>query len=161
MLTSHQMRKRIEEDNLIEGYVDLDKQVTPQGFDFTVEDIQTFDEAGRIDFDNSERRIPESSAVEKKEGEWHLDQGVYKIVPNEKVNIPEDMFALAFLRSSMLRMGCEIVNGVWDAGFSGKGVFTLEVMNPHGVVIEQDARVNQIVFFEMEETEKYSGVYTE
>lgn len=155
------MRKRIVEDDLIEGYVDLDKQVTPQGFDFTVEDIRSFDEEGRIDFNNSGRRIPESSAVEKEDEEWHLDQGVYKIVPNEKVNIPEDMFALAFLRSSMLRMGCDIVNGVWDAGFSGKGVFSLQVMNPHGVVIEQDARVNQIVFFDMEETEKYSGVYTE
>lgn len=161
MLSSEELRRRIEEEGLIEGYIELKRQVTPQGFDFTVQDVREFDEGGRIDFDNSERKIPGATSVEKEDEEWHLDQGVYKIVPNEKVNIPEDMFALAFLRSSMLRMGCDIVNGVWDAGFSGKGVFTLQVMNPHGVVIEQDARVNQIVFFDMEETEKYSGVYTE
>jgi dUTP pyrophosphatase len=160
MLNKQELRDRIE-NGLITGYVDLEKQLTPQGFDFSVQSIEKFEEPGRIDFDNSERQIPESSPVEKDGDYWKLEKGVYKIIPNESVNIPEDLFALAFLRSSMLRMGCDIVNGVWDAGFEGKGVFTLEVMNPQGVEIKQDARVNQIVFFEMEETEKYSGVYTE
>lgn len=161
MLSRGKLRKKIEEDGLITGYVNLEKQLTPQGFDFSVQEIHRFDEEGVIDFDNEERKIPETNLVEKNGEYWELEKGVYKIIPNESVDIPNDLFALAFLRSSMLRMGCDIVNGVWDAGFKGKGAFTLEVMNPHGVKIKQDARVNQIVFLEMEETEKYSGVYTE
>ncbi|MDY6773814.1 MAG: deoxyuridine 5'-triphosphate nucleotidohydrolase, partial [Candidatus Nanohaloarchaea archaeon] len=119
------------------------------------------------DFSNDEREIPGSTPItpEKQEegddyGWWELEKGVYKIVTNEVVDIPNNLVAFAFPRSSLLRMGAHIQNGVWDGGFRGKSEFLLKVDNPEGIEIKENARVNHIVFLRMEETEEgYNGIY--
>ena len=56
-------------------------------------------------------------------------------------------------------MGAFTQNGVWDAGFKGKSEFILIVQNPKGVKIKENARIIQLVFFRVEETEEYNGIY--
>lgn len=169
VLNREELRKLIEEQDLITNYPHLETQLTPNGFDLTVGEIHTFDGPGKLDFSNDERDIPDSTKLEPekkqpddKYGWWQLDPGVYKIRMNEKVNIPNDLVGMAFPRSSLLRMGAYIENAAWDAGYSGPGEFLLKVDNPEGIEIKENARVNQLVFLHMDETEDgYDGIYKE
>jgi len=59
-------------------------------------------------------------------------------------------------------MGATIDNAVWDSGYTGTGSFMLTVHNPEGIEIKENARVNQIVFAEIDDLEEgYSGRYHE
>lgn len=170
VLSREQVRGRIKEDDLISGFIDLEKQLTPQGFDLTVQKIEKYKDSGKIDFSNKEREISETEKVETvKEdsqdeyGWWDLEKGVYKVTMNEKVDIPNDLTATAYPRSSLLRMGCTIDNAVWDSGYKGTGSFMLTVQNSEGVSIKENARVNQLIFHKLEDSTKegYSGRYHE
>lgn len=167
-LNKQELKQKIKEKGLIQNYIDLETQLTPQGFDLTAAEIHEYNGSGKLDFSNSEREIPDSRKIrpekqseEDEYGWWHLDPGAYKVVMNEKVDIPEDLMAYAFPRSSLLRMGCSIENAVWDSGFTGTGSFMLVVENNEGVSIKENARINQLVFHCLTETEGYSGRYHE
>jgi len=167
MLNREELRKLIKEKNLVEGYIDLDTQLTPNGFDLTCASIFEFNKGGSLDFSNKERELPETREIlpEKKDpkdkfGWWSLSRGSYKIKTNEVVNLPNDLVALAFSRTSLLRMGAFTQHGVWDAGFRGKSEFMLVVENPQGIRIKQNARVAQLIFLVISKTgQGYQGIY--
>ncbi len=167
-LNDEQLREAVE-NGLVENVIDLETQLTPNGFDFTAAEIHRFKDSGKLDFSNSEREIPETEKIEPERknsgddyGWWKLEPGAYKIRTNEIVDLPEDVIAFAYPRSSLLRMGCTIENGVWDAGFRGRSEFLLIVENDEGVEIKENARVNHIVFEKIEETgQSYEGRYQE
>lgn len=166
-LNREQLHELITKEDLISDYIDLETQLTPNGFDLTVAEIHRIEGSGKLDFSNDEREIPDSSPLEPEKqnpsdeyGWWHLPPGPYKIVMNERVDIPNDLVGIAFPRSSLLRMGCYTENAFWDAGYTGPGAFLLRVSNPDGVKIKENARVNQISFAHMDETaEGYDGIY--
>lgn len=166
MLNKKEIENLINDEKLIEGYINLEKQLTPNGFDVTAGEIFKIDSAGCVDFSNKERVLPETTAVEpvkRKEddkfGWWKLLPGAYKVRTNETVNIPNTLVALGLTRTTLLRMGAFIQNGVWDAGFCGRSEFLLVVQNPNGIEIKQNARVFQLIFFPVDETEHYQGIY--
>lgn len=167
MLNREEIKKLIDQARLVEGYIDLETQLTPNGIDLTAAAIFEFVCAGALDFSNKERQVPEGKELvpdkekpEDKFGWWNLRKGVYKVKTNETVNLPKDLIALAFSRTSLLRMGSFTQHGVWDAGFRGRGEFILAVENPYGLKIKQNARVAQLVFTEINETENgYQGIY--
>lgn len=167
MLNKHEIKERVLSRELIQGYIDLDIQLTPNGFDLTAASVFEFNEAGALDFSNKERIIPVGKEIapkkrlpEDKFGWWNLKKGTYKIKTNETVNLTNDLIALAFSRTSLLRMGCFTQHGVWDAGFKGKGEFVLVVDNPEGVSLKQNARIAQLIFMSINEIDKgYSGIY--
>ena len=167
MLNRSEIVGLIRTRKLVENYIDLDTQVTPNGFDLTAGSIFAFRSAGSVDFSNSERVLPEVAEVvpvkcksEDTFGWWHLEKGVYKVRTNEAVNIPKDLIAFAFPRSTLLRMGAFVQNAVWDAGFSGTSEFILVVENPHGINLKQNARVTQLIFIPINTTDQgYQGIY--
>ncbi len=167
MLNREEIIAAVKAGKLVEDYIDLDAQVTPNGFDLTAKEIWDFKSCGALDFSNKERVIPESLALKPKKikpedkfGWWHLKQGVYKAVTNEVVNIPKDLTALALPRSSLLRMGATVHTAVWDAGFCGRSEFVLSVMNPKGLKLKQNARIAQLIFWDIKEVkEGYQGIY--
>lgn len=166
VLNKENLRKFILERNLIKNYINLDKQLTPNGFDLTVEAIFEFSSWGALDFSNSQRVVPQGRSIlpkkakpEDKFGWWELKPGGYKVRTNEVINLPLNLIALAYPRTSLLRMGAFVQNGVWDAGFKGKGEFILVVENSYGVRIKENARIVQLVFLKIEPTEPYSGIY--
>jgi len=169
MLNKNEIKNLIEEKKLISNFINLDKQLTPNGFDMTVAQVSEYDGAGCLDFSNNERVIPRTKELvpvkrkpDDKYGWWRLKKGAYKIVTNEIVNIPNDLIAVAFTRSSLLRMGAFTQNGVWDAGFTGKSEFILIVENPHGIELKQNARVIQLIFDRVNEVEEgYKGIFKE
>jgi len=167
MLNREEIEKLIKENNLVSGFIDLKTQLTPNGFDLTAANIYEFDLQGRVDFSNKERIIPgcrEIPAQKENSGDefgwWDLKKGVYKVKTNETVNMPNDLTAIAFTRTTLLRMGVITAHGVWDAGFRGRSEFSLVVENPFGLKLKQNARVAQLVFLKINTTgQGYSGIY--
>ena len=167
MLNKYEIGELIKDKKLIEGYFDIEKQLTQNGFDLTVEKVFEFNGQGAVDFSNKERIIPACKEIipikanyDDKYDWWRLQKGVYKVRTNETINIPNDLMGFAFTRTTLLRAGAFTQNGVWDAGFSGKSEFLLVVENPAGLDLIQNARVVQIVFSHINEVgEGYSGIY--
>lgn len=150
---------QIKKNELIRGFVDMEKQLTPNGFDLTVGKIYKFVDNGSIDFSNKNRKIAESNEIMWENGVIELELGVYKIRTNEIIKMPLDLVGIARPRSSLSRSGVAVDTGVWDAGFEGKSEFLLIVGNKSGFRIEKDARIVQLVFFEIESTRAYVGVF--
>jgi len=167
MLNREEIQHLIKEKSMIQDYIDLETQITPNGFDLTVAGISEFKGSGSLDFSNKERIVPQGKEIiprkikpADKFGWWRLKKGAYKVKTNETVNLPNDLIAIAFARTSLLRMGAFTQHGVWDAGFKGRGEFVLVVENLKGIKIKQNARVAQLIFTKINETAQgYQGIY--
>ncbi len=161
MLNSMAIRHLIETQQLITGYVDLEKQLQFAGFDLSLKEVHAHWGAGAVDFDNRERRLAPTRQLKPDADGWYtLTQGCYMIVYNEAVRMPLNIVALARSRSTVLRNAAAVETAVWDPGYQGRSSSLLVVHNPHGIRLKQDARVAQLVFYSTDEVEKgYSGVY--
>ena len=115
-----------------------------------------------MDFDNSERKLPDGKSLEFGSDGWiHLPEGIYKILFNEVVNIPMNLAAIAKPRSTLIRCGATLETAVWDAGYRGRSESLLVVYNASGFRLKKDARIMQLLFYTLDtEVEKgYSGIY--
>lgn len=167
ILNRQEIERLIKGQNLIKDYINLDTQLTPNGFDLTVGNIFKFKVAGALDFSNKEREVPQGKEILPKKrqltdkfGWWSLKKGTYKVRTNESISLPNNLIALAFPRTSLLRMGAFTQHGIWDAGFVGKGEFILVVDNHKGIKLKQNARIAQLIFIKINEADKgYQGIY--
>ena len=147
---------------LITGLLDIETQVQPNGVDLTLREVSRYEGGGTIGVDNTDRVLPELTVVPFDVDGWvELQPGVYHILYNEIVDIPESLMALGRPRSSLNRCGVTINTAVWDAGYNGRSTSMLVVQNPAGFRVQRDARVMQLVFFGMSEAtaEGYRGRY--
>jgi dUTP pyrophosphatase len=146
---------------LLEGLIDIDVQIQPNGVDLTVKSVSEFQEKGTIGFSREELIIPNRTLITfNKDGWIKLPAGCYLVTFNEVVNLPTDLMAIGRPRSSMLRMGATVETAVWDAGFSGESQSLLIVNNRNGISISKNARVMQLVFIKLtKHTEAYGGGY--
>lgn len=146
---------------LVSGWVNLDTQLQPAGFDLSLMEVREFKSAGCIDFDNSNRRLPDTDPVPfDHQGRLHLDRGAYLVVFNEVVSLPLNVAAIAKPRSSLLRCGATIETAFWDPGYRGRSRALLIVYNESGIVLEKDARIAQLVFLRVHGASRgYSGAY--
>ncbi len=159
ILSASEIRERIERDGLIRDYIDLDIQLQPNGFDCTLRSVARLKGSGKIDFDNSERKLPDVDEIEFKE--WvYLPKGVYRVYLNEVIKLPNDIAALARPRSSLIRCGANVLTAVWDAGYEGRSEVGLVVYNNAGIWLKRNARIVQLVFVKLtSKTVGYSGIY--
>jgi dUTP pyrophosphatase len=146
---------------LIESYINLEEQVQPNGIDLTLRQVALPQSPGRITVKDSQRVVSAlAPLVFDGLGFIELIPGAYIITYNEIVNLPQNIMALARPRSSLLRCGVTIGTAVWDAGYSGRSQSLMIVHNPQGFRLERNARIVQLVFFQLtEEVEGYQGVY--
>lgn len=146
---------------LVEGYLKLEDQVQPNGFDLTLRDVAALQSGGVVAVSNAQRQISNLQTLAfGKDDYWDLSPGSYLITYNEIVNLPKNVMALGAPRSSLLRCGVTVHMAVWDAGYSGRSQSLLVVYNPLGFRVQRNARVAQLVFMELAaETEGYQGVY--
>ena len=146
---------------LLEGYLDLEAQLQPNGFDISLREIARLQTPGIIAQDNSQRVVSNLAPIAfDGEGFIDLSPGAYLITHNEIVHLPNNVMALGRPRSSLLRCGVTVNTAVWDAGYSGRSQSLLVVYNPMGFRLQRDARVVQLVFFRLTgETEGYQGAY--
>jgi dUTP pyrophosphatase len=150
-----------QEPPLIEGWVDLEQQLQPNGFDLTLREVALLQSAGNIGIDNSQRVVSELAPLVF-DGLGYIDliPGIYTITYNEVVHLPKNIMALATPRSSLLRCGVTIHTAIWDAGYSGRSQSLMVVYNPQGFRVQRNARLIQLVFLRLSrKTEGYQGAY--
>lgn len=138
-----------------------DGQYQPAGMDITLKEIYTFKSAGKLDFDNKERKVSEVEPLAFINNEIQLKKGTYKIIFNEYVRIPADAAAFCFPRSSLLRCGASLECAVWDPGYEGRSEALLIVANEYGLILKKNAKIGQMVFVKLTEAagELYQGTY--
>ena len=164
VLTRQEIHSLIkQEPPLIEGFINLDEQLQPNGVDLTLRDIALFQSPGKIATSNRQRLVSDlAPLVFDGLGFIYLAPGSYSITYNEIVHLPKDIMALATPRSSLLRCGVTVSTAVWDAGYSGRSQSLMVVYNPQGFRLQRNARIVQLVFLRLTgETEGYQGSYQE
>ena len=155
----HQLLR--QEPPLIEGWIDLEEQVQPNGIDLTLREVALLQSSGKIAVKNSQKLVSDVAPLVF-DGLNFIDlmPGAYIITYNEIVHLPKNVMALATPRSSLLRCGVTINNAVWDAGYSGRSQSLMVVYNPQGFRLQRNARIVQLVFLQLsQETEGYQGAY--
>lgn len=164
VLSREQLRNLVERGDrpLLAGYVDLEGQLQPNGFDVTLREVSKYAGKGQIGERSEDRALPELIPLEFDASGWiTLEPGPYHILYNEIVSLPESLMALGRPRSSLGRSGVTIHTAVWDAGYSGRSTSLLSVLNPYGFRVQRNARVMQLVFVGMaaETAHGYEGRY--
>ncbi len=148
---------------LLEGLVDVEKQIQPNGIDLTLDTVSGFVGPGILAMDNANRRLPGTQQYTfDPDHQVYLSPGCYEVRFNETINLPNDVMAYTRPRSSLLRSGVALHTAVWDAGYSGRGVALLVVYNSHGFRMEHNARIAQMVFHGMGggTAEGYQGIFS-
>ena len=150
-----------QEPSLIEGGINLQEQVQPNGIDLTLREVALLQSSGKIAVTDSQRLVSDlAPLVFDGLGFIDLMPGAYIITYNEIIHLPQNVMALATPRSSLLRCGVTVNTAVWDAGYSGRSQSLMVVYNPQGFRLQKNARVLQLIFFELtQETEGYHGAY--
>lgn len=153
-------KQHIEKENLVSETIGS-SQFQPCGVDITLKEAYKFKTAGKLDFDNKERKISEVEPVKYENEEVKLARGSYKVIFNEYVRIPKDAAALCFTRSSLLRSGISLECAVWDPGYEGRSEALLVVHNEHGAILKRNAKIGQLIFIKLSESASslYEGVY--
>ncbi|MCD6227020.1 deoxyuridine 5'-triphosphate nucleotidohydrolase [Candidatus Micrarchaeota archaeon] len=138
---------------------ELQKQ--PAGVDLTIAQLFSFTSFGKVDYDNSERKISDVEEVEfDNSGEVFLKPGAYKVILKEIVKIPNDCIGIGLPRSTLLRCGATIETAFWDPGYEGKSEVLLIVYNPHGIKLKRNARILQLTFSKVDNPRsQYNGRY--
>ena len=138
-----------------------ESQFQPAGVDLSLKSVHAFKNAGKIDFDNKERKISDCEELNFQNDELHLAKGAYKVIFNEYVKIPSDAAAFCFPRSSLLRCGATLECAVWDPGYEGRSEALLLIANEHGLILKKNAKIGQLVFIRLSEAAKelYEGRY--
>ena len=146
---------------LLEGYLDLDLQLQPNGVDLTVSEVRQLTSAGEVSAGAEPASVSDSRLLSFDDsGVIHLPRGAFLVQLNEVVRLPRHITALARPRSSLLRSGASVHTGVWDAGYRGRSQILLTVHNPLGYRVARGARVVQMVFLGLSRsTDGYSGRY--
>ncbi len=148
---------------LVEGCINLEEQVQPNGIDLTLREVALLQSSGKIAVKDSQRVISTLAPLVF-DGMDFIDlvPGAYIVTYNEVVHLPRNIVALATPRSSLLRCGVTVNTAVWDAGYSGRSQSLMVVYNPQGFRLQRNARIVQLVFLQLtEETEGYHGAYQE
>lgn len=135
---------------LVEGLINIEEQLQPNGIDLTLREVAMLQAAGKIAAASSQRVVPGLAPLVF-DGLGYIDlmAGAYIITYNEIVHMPKNIMALGRPRSSLLRCGVTIGTAVWDAGYEGRSQSLMVVYNPQGFRVQKNARVMQLIFFKL------------
>jgi deoxycytidine triphosphate deaminase len=93
------------------------------------------------------------------EGYYTLTEGVYECSFDHDISIGADEASLVITRSTLVRNGCQLVSGLWDPKFEGRGGCALHVKGGH-LRIKPGTRVGQFVTWKVANAQgAYNGSY--
>lgn len=132
VLSDRDIQARLKEGSLrIDGYTDAN--LTPNGYDVTVDEIW----------------VPATNQ-RTKEGALLIQSGSWFVVATrEYLELPDDLVAEIWIRTSWARKGIIASFGRIDAGFHGNLTFSALNASPRMVEIAVGDRFAQIVFEEL------------
>ncbi len=147
--------RRIEQEKLLINA--QEENVQGAGVDLRIDKLYKISSEAYLGV--KERRLPE---VEEIEGEvFTLEAGEYYLcLTAEEVNMPEDLVAFIFQRSTLFRSGVTLRTAVVDPGYRGK--LTIGIVNEtrKKFTLERGARIAQIVFSKVDGRARgYRGKY--
>jgi len=147
---------------VITGLINEAKQAQPCGVDLSLRHVLKWTSSGTVDFSNEFRAGSTTTKIPfvNNPKQIHLSAGSYLVEFNEDVDMPLNIMGQVFVRSSLWRSGALLSAGVMDSGYKGAVGALLQVLNPHGITLHENARLAQMVFHEMSENvEGYDGTY--
>jgi deoxycytidine triphosphate deaminase len=144
--------ERIKKQNLIENH--LPESIQGAGVDLRIDRLLKPESGGFLGKDD--RHLPEVA-----ETDFVLQpKSYYLLVTMERVNMPEDLVAFMFNRSSLFRCGASLRTAVIDPGYHGELTVGIKNEGDHEIELERGARVLQLVFSEVRGgTKRYNGRY--
>lgn len=99
---------------------------------------------------------------QKTDSNIYLKSGQFMLINTvEKIELPNNVAAKVFGRSSLGRWGIQVTNAGWiDPGFKGNITLQLYNQSPYTFNLRNIDRIAQLVFFELEDVENlYNGKY--
>lgn len=157
LLSRKEILGYIDSGKLVRDMIDKKIQLQQCGVDLTAGRVFSLSGKGVLDFTNGKRKICNYKEVMPEKGAWTLQKGVYHIAMNETIALPNNVAGLVLPRSSALACGFEVHSAVWDPGYKGRSFIHCSVQR--SIELHKNARIAQIIFFRMEETDSYSGKY--
>jgi len=140
------------------GNEELDNgQIQPNGVDLKIGSIKRASGEALIEDDEYDKGqyIQE---IPNEDGIYVLDDGFYRVIYNEIIEIPENHIGFVYPRSRLMRSGGDLRTAVWDSGYKGKGEGGLVIDRKMG--IEDGMRIGQMVMCRTEELEEsYDGTH--
>jgi dUTP pyrophosphatase len=158
LLTAKDIKELVKalDPPLIEGYFDFDKQLQQIGFDLSLSKILTPKKMEAVVFKDA-KKIWLDGSVEHDLSTPTQQFRPYSLVTAETVHLPPTITGICFPRSSLTRLGGDVGSGLIDPGFNGSLTFSLQSLL--SIQFEKGDRIAQVIFFEHEPTERYSGQY--
>lgn len=141
------------------------------GVDLSVKTFYTLESAGVLL--KNKTIVGEYKEVEKQSNDkfssgWFLPRGEYICALNEGCKFGTHDVGYIVLRSSLNRNCVNLTSAIWDPCFTTKNAnneienmsVRLSVLTDKGIFIEENARVGQLLVFEIEDgATEYSGQY--
>ena len=126
------------------------KHLTPNGYDLSIKEIKVMDEtADKI------TGIVKPKIFDIKDGDLFIPARTFVIgMTDERVEMPADMVAFLWIRSSYGRKGLILMASVVDAGYCGNLALSMYNCSNDGITIPKDGKrtICQIVFMKMDST---------
>lgn len=111
-----------------------------------------------IDEERKVHRTTHTATIDE-EGYYNLGDGVYECSFDHDISIGPDEASLVITRSTLVRNGCQLVSGLWDPRFEGRGGCALHVRGG-GLRIKPGTRVGQFVTWKVANAQgAYNGSY--
>ena len=175
------LKKLIEEQNVITDYKNIEKQLTPNGFDFRLAALIEVTKAGQLRIDKAKAKKPEfGTAWIMEEFENHINdidteyqnvieegtlielypKNIYLAITCESLNTPENLNFEIAERSSLLRYcQCGIMNGFGEAGYRGNLTVMLKPYL-NGAGIDIGVSFIQLIFNKLDSNGNYDNQKT-
>jgi len=149
----HLLLKLVKAKKLVENL--SERELTnPEGagFDLRLGEVYTIE--GEAFLGIEERKTPEAKLLAKFDPKRKNNIQIkpheqYLVTTHESVNLPSDITANLWLRSTLYRSGLILSGGNVAPGYSGKLSFTFYNSGNSNIVIELGARIVHILFFKV------------
>lgn len=139
----------------------IDEQVQPNGVDLRLDSIKFVQGKASLPRDGRLNATDvQIQDIPAKDGWFDLQmwQGNYLVDFRESISVPDGYCAIIITRSSLVRIGCDVITGLWDTGFSGRLGGSLRLRNP--IKIQYGARMAQVMFYKsVFNGHRYEGAY--
>lgn len=162
ILGIQELHRLVKEKKLVENLCEREMK-NPEGAGFDLQMGEVFEISGDGYLGIEERDTPEAKSVARfdfqKVNSFVFDPGKYYLIKTiEKVNLPMDLMAVIFPRTTLFRSGLALFNGQVAPGYCGELTFGLCNLGPSKIKIDLGARVVHITFHQvLGEGNQYRG----
>lgn len=157
-----ELHRLVAEKKLVENLCEREMN-NPEGAGFDLQMGEIFELEGDGYLGIEERNTPETKSVAKFEDGRNnffvFEPGKYYLIKTmEKVNLPVDLMAIIFPRTTLFRSGLALFNGQVAPGYCGELTFGLCNLGKSNIKIDLGARVVHITFHQvLGEGNQYRG----